>query len=144
MTMSTSSFAAVLRNYARFLPIFALSVAASGCVAETDDLEALDDEGMQQEEVGESAEALCSPYVSYVSPTSAKLNQSKIFTVYGSCLPSTTALWIAECANLTKISWSSTQVVFTCTPSYTTGLKPGVVKDQSGGYTLKNFTVQVY
>jgi hypothetical protein len=123
--------------------VFVGTLTACGAADEASEELLEPGEASAAEDLGQASENLCSPSVSYVSPISAVLNQEKIFSVVGSCLPSTTAFWIAECANLTKLGWSPSQVVFTCTPSYSTGLKPGVVKDQPGGVTLKNFTVQV-
>ncbi|HSN99915.1 MAG TPA: hypothetical protein VLS89_16585 [Candidatus Nanopelagicales bacterium] len=135
--------------------IVMMGALSSACVADMDepdgagaalsdsaDSDSVHEEGAQ-EDVGEADQALCAPYVYAVSPTTAKLNQQKAFTVYGNCLPSTTAFWIGECDNVQKVGWSPSQVVFTCTPKWSTGLKSGVVKDQPGGITLKNFTVQV-
>jgi surface antigen len=85
----------------------------------------------------------CSPFVSSVSPTTVSLNQPTTFTVTGSCMPPTLAVWIAECANLQMSSVTPSQAKFTCTPSYSTGIKSGVVKTQSGGALLKSFNVTV-
>ena len=86
----------------------------------------------------------CSPSVSSVTPTSATLNQQTTFTVNGSCLPSTIAPWIDQCANLTVTSTGATQAQFRCTPSYATGNKQGLIKDQPGGSTLYSFLVNVH
>ena len=85
----------------------------------------------------------CTPVVTSVTPANATLNQSTKFTISGSCLPSTIAAFIAECANLVIISTSASQATFTCTPSFSTGVKNGVVKDMPGGIVLKSFTVSV-
>lgn len=121
-----------------------LGLTAAACGAESmpngdDSVEDI----IENENAAETSDALCSPSVSYVTPIGAKLNQKTTFYVVGSCLPSTTAFWVDQCANVSKIGWSTTQVAFTCTPSYSTGDKAGVVKDQTGGITLKNFTVSV-
>ncbi len=84
----------------------------------------------------------CTPAVSSVSPLQATLDELATFTVYGSCLPETTAVWIDECTNLVSSGGSETQRRFQCTPS-TTGSKSGVVKDKSGGSTLYSFNVAV-
>lgn len=73
----------------------------------------------------------------------ATLNQATTFTVYGSNLPTTLAFWVDACTNVTKLSNATTQVKFRCTPSYSTGSKSGIIKDKSGGATLKSFSVQV-
>jgi hypothetical protein len=81
--------------------------------------------------------------ITSVYPSSATLNQLTTFTVKGENLPNTLAFWIDDCANLTKTASSSTQVTFSCTPSYSIGNKSGVVKDKAGGSVLKNFSTQV-
>jgi hypothetical protein len=88
-------------------------------------------------------EAPCSPTVDSVAPLSTSLGQSQTFTVSGSCLPPTLAAWIGECENLEMKSSSPTLAKFSCTPSWTTGLKAGVIKDKPGGAILKEFSVLV-
>lgn len=87
--------------------------------------------------------AACSPSVSGVSPTSAWLNQPTTFTVTGSCLPATTAPWIADCANLSVLGTGASQMTFRCTPSFSKGVKSGVIKHASDGTLLKSFSVSV-
>jgi len=41
-------------------------------------------------------------------------------------------------------SVTPSQAQFTCTPSFSTGVKSGVVKTQSGGALLKSFSVTVF
>jgi hypothetical protein len=79
-----------------------------------------------------------------VTPTTAFLNQPTTFTITGSCLPPTLAAWIGECANLSMWGVTPSQAQFTCTPSWSTGVKQGVVKTQSGGALLKSFSVSVF
>jgi len=82
--------------------------------------------------------------VSSVSPLTAKLNQSTVFTIIGNNLPDSTAFWIGECEDVTPLSdGTKTQRQFRCTPSHKTGTKQGVVKDKSGGNVLFEFTVNV-
>ncbi|MDC0743218.1 hypothetical protein [Polyangium mundeleinium] len=132
------------RNWMNVLAL-ALGVGLTACVAETEPGEGDElDMAAENEELAEASEALCTPYVSYVTPISAKLNQKTTFYVVGSCLPATTAFWVDQCAGVTMISYSSSQVAFQCTPSWSTGYKAGVVKGQTGGVALKNFTVSVY
>jgi hypothetical protein len=83
------------------------------------------------------------PVVTSVSPTTAMLNQPTTFTVQGSNLPDTTAFFIADCANLYALGGNSTQRQFQCTPSYSTGYKWGVVKNQAGGTELRSFGITV-
>ncbi len=90
-----------------------------------------------------SSSSSCEPYVNSVSPLSVTYEQTTTFTVQGGCLPDTTAFWIGECANLVSQGGNSQTRSFTCTPSYSTGIKEGVVKTQSGGTVLLDFTVDV-
>ncbi|MCI5217781.1 MAG: DUF4382 domain-containing protein [Candidatus Electrothrix sp. LOE2] len=83
------------------------------------------------------------PVINSVTPTEVVLNQPTTFTVTGQNLPSTLAFWIGECQNVNSLGGSSTLMKFSCTPSWTLGIKDGVVKDQPGGTTLKEFTVDV-
>lgn len=83
------------------------------------------------------------PAVDSVSPNTATLNEPITFTVTGQNLPSTLAFWISECENVTSLGGSSTSMRFSCTPSYTTGEKNGVIKDAAGGTVLKEFTINV-
>ncbi len=87
----------------------------------------------------------CTPHVSSVSPLSAYLNQSKTFTISGTCLPTTTTFWLANCANPTKLSGAtSTRVRYSCTPSYGgTGYQDGDTRDRPGGTILKTFRVYI-
>ncbi len=83
------------------------------------------------------------PVVDSVAPDKATLNELTTFTVTGQNLPSTLAFWIGECENVTSLGGTSTSMKFSCTPSWTTGEKDGVVKDEPGGTVLKEFTVNV-
>jgi formylglycine-generating enzyme required for sulfatase activity len=82
------------------------------------------------------------PQVTSVSPTSADLNQSTIFTITGSNLPATIAAFIDGCANVVMGFENSTKATFVCTPSVP-GNKDGVIKDMPGGLVLFNFVVRV-
>jgi len=86
----------------------------------------------------------CSPSVSSVSPTSAKLNTTTNFTVSGSCLPSTTVAWVANCENMKVTGATTTQMTFSCRPSHATGAQSGVIKHATDGMQLRNFTLSVY
>ncbi len=83
------------------------------------------------------------PVVTSVSPLTATLNQLTTFTINGSNLPDTLAFFIPECANLTNASRGASRQEFRCTPSFTTGVKDGLVKDQPDGTLLHNFEVVV-
>ena len=87
----------------------------------------------------------CSPEVNAVSPLSAILNQSTIFTVSGNCLLDSTAFWIDDCANLVNLGGSSTERKFQCTPSYSNGAKKGIVSDKTDieNTVLLDFAVDV-
>ena len=88
-------------------------------------------------------QAVIAPTISSVTPTTATLNESTTFTVNGTNLPTTLTLFIPDCENMTALNSSSTNKLFSCTPSSTAGIKSGLVKDKSGGTTLKTFTVDV-
>lgn len=81
------------------------------------------------------------PKVTSVSPSKATLDKPTIFTVIGSDLPSTLAFWIADCEDVASLGGSSTSMRFSCTPSWTSGEKNGVVKDEAGGNILYEFHV---
>lgn len=85
----------------------------------------------------------CSPSVVSVAPPTAKLGVSTTFKVEGSCLPSSLAAWIGECEDLTFLKKDETEAQFSCTPSWSTGLKDGVIKDKPGGTVLHEFSVNV-
>lgn len=85
----------------------------------------------------------CSPSVTSVAPLAAKLGASTTFTVEGSCLPASLAAWIDECAGLAFSMTDETEAQFSCTPSWSTGLKDGVIKDKPGGAVLHQFSVNV-
>ena len=81
--------------------------------------------------------------VTSVSPTTATFNQKTTFTVKGSNLTSSLALFIPECKDVRALGGNSSSRTFSCTPSYTTGKKSGLVKDRTGGTILKSFDVNV-
>ncbi|MCI5191901.1 MAG: DUF1566 domain-containing protein [Candidatus Electrothrix sp. AU1_5] len=83
------------------------------------------------------------PVVNSVSPNNVTLNELTTFTVTGSNLPSGLAFFIEECEDLLPLGGSSTSMQFRCTPSWTIGVKNGVVKDKTGGNILYDFTVDV-
>lgn len=87
------------------------------------------------------------PKVTSVSPLTVTYGRSTTFTITGSNLPSTLAAWIDQCVGSTAptlyTSGNSTTRTFTCTPSYSKGMKSGVVKDKAGGTTLHSFNVTV-
>ena len=83
------------------------------------------------------------PKVTSVSPTNVSLNQKTTFTVTGKNLPSTLQIFIPECDQLSSLGGSTTSRQFSCTPSFTAGVKASEVKDKSGGTVLHNFNVTV-
>lgn len=83
------------------------------------------------------------PKVTSVTPSIARYGQKTTFTVRGSGLTNNTAFWIDQCAGQTSDGGDSMTRTFTCTPSYSRGVKSGVVKDRAGGITLYNFTITV-
>jgi hypothetical protein len=110
-----------------------------------DDDDAVDDDDAMDDDdaVDDDDSAAGVPVVSSVSPLTATLNTPTTFTVEGTSLPSTLALWIAECEGLTGLTAGPTEATFECSPSYTTGDKDGVVKDEPGGTELFSFTLTV-
>jgi|GEM_PF-3267954 len=83
----------------------------------------------------------CDPIVNAVSPLVAKLEEEKVFTVQGECLPSSLAFFIEGCAELETAFAEATIAEFSCIPSFEEGLQSGVVKDQPDGAELFNFEV---
>lgn len=86
----------------------------------------------------------CMPMIYAVTPTAAKLNQSTQFIAAGRCLSlKTTAAWIADCENLVVDKRTDTMLVFTCSPSHSTGVKAGEVEHDVDGTLLMSFEVAV-
>lgn len=81
--------------------------------------------------------------VSSVSPSSATRGVKTLFTITGTCLPSSIAPFIEECVDPRVESIGPTQATFSCTPSYTSGSKQGVIKTQAGGTPLTTFALDV-
>ena len=81
--------------------------------------------------------------VASVTPVTATLNELTEFTITGANLPDTLVAWIAECEGLTYDSKSSTEVKFSCTPSWNPGEKEVQVKDAPGGSLLHEGTLTV-
>ncbi|QTA83458.1 S-layer homology domain-containing protein [Desulfonema limicola] len=86
---------------------------------------------------------LNTPFVTSVFPRTAALDELTTFTVKGYNLPGTTAFWIDQCENIQSLGGTAEEQKFTCTPSYTAGTKDGVVKDQTDGAELYNFTINI-
>jgi xanthosine utilization system XapX-like protein len=84
------------------------------------------------------------PKVTSISPSSATVNEAKVFTVYGSNLPSTIKLSLqnANCGSTYDITSSSAKI--SCTPQ-SSGSKQMYVAKQSGGDAISGspFTVSV-
>lgn len=85
----------------------------------------------------------CTPVVTQVTPLSATVGQTRTFLVSGSCLPSTLAFHVDDCASVTPTSKGASLWAFQCTPG-SVGVKSGVVKDKPNGTELKSFTVSVF
>ena len=84
------------------------------------------------------------PQVTGVSPLTVYKGKLATFTVTGSNLPDTLAFYLKDCPSPTLVgSRSATMQKFSCTPSYTTGVKDGKVNDKTNGSTLKPFNVTV-
>ena len=96
-------------------------------------------------------DAVSPPSVSGVNSTNSSFNasvtprvgQQAYFQVTGSNLPSTLALAVADCANMSVIFNSTTEVRFQCLPSGSGSTKSITVKDQPGGSALYNSSVYV-
>ncbi|CAA6815398.1 MAG: Unknown protein [uncultured Sulfurovum sp.] len=71
------------------------------------------------------------------------LDEKTTFTVRGTYLTSQTAFFIEDCKDVVYLSGTSTSRTFSCTPSYTAGRKNGLIKEKTGGNTLKSFSVDV-
>ncbi len=82
------------------------------------------------------------PTVSSVTPSTGTVGQVQNYTVNGSNLPSTLAFTIADADGCNQVSYSSTRTVFSCTPQ-AAGSKQYIVKDYSGGTSLKYGTINV-
>ena len=80
--------------------------------------------------------------VNGVSPLTAILNQLTMFTVSGTCLPSTIAPTISQCSDLQVTSTGASQATFQCRPSGSSGSEPGQIQTMSGT-VLYTFTVAV-
>lgn len=84
-----------------------------------------------------------SPRVESVTPTSANLWESTHFKVEGTSLTKDIVFWIAECENMEWLGGLAEYQDFRCTPSHTTGVKDGLVKNADKSVTLKSFSVNV-
>jgi len=82
------------------------------------------------------------PLVTSVSPLTGVLGQAQNYTVNGTGLPSTAAFTISNATGCGQISYSSTSIVFQCTPQ-TSGVQSYIAKDAPGGNLLKTGTVQI-
>ncbi len=80
--------------------------------------------------------------VSSVSPETATIGQSTIFTISGPRLSSNLEFLLDDCANINPLGGTSTSMQFRCTPS-SAGIKSGTVKLWPLGITLSEFTVNV-
>ena len=80
---------------------------------------------------------------SFNASVTPRVGQQAYFQVTGSNLPSTLALAVADCANMSVIFNSTTEVRFQCLPSGSGSTKSITVKDQPGGSALYNSSVYV-
>jgi hypothetical protein len=94
-------------------------------------------------EVQEETVPTLPPSVNSISPTTATLGESTVFTVNGQNLTSSTALWIDDCQDLVSLGGNADQQRFRCTPSHQSGLQDGEVKDQPNGNILLDFSINV-
>ncbi|WP_177428399.1 LamG-like jellyroll fold domain-containing protein [Candidatus Venteria ishoeyi] len=79
-----------------------------------------------------------------VTPLNAILNQLTTFTVFGENMTDTTAFWIGDCEGMVALSGgTATERRFQCTPQHTTGIKDGIVKNESGGSIQFPFSISI-
>jgi hypothetical protein len=79
------------------------------------------------------------PEVTSVSPLQANAGVRTVFSVEGICLPSTAAVWVANCHDLEVIHREERLVQFACRGEL--GTREGVVKNAPGGTLLESFWV---
>jgi hypothetical protein len=83
------------------------------------------------------------PVVLSVTPDTAIIDKMTTFVVTGTDLSTSMTFWLADCSEMTALGGTSTEQSFECTPSGTTGVKPGMIKSAAAGEVLSNFTVTV-
>ena len=83
------------------------------------------------------------PVVNSISPLSALLGVPKEFCFKGKNLHPHMGFHIDDCDAKTEVRGNSTERCWQCIPSFTTGIKNGVVKDAPGGNELFNFKINV-
>ncbi|EIJ43297.1 hypothetical protein BegalDRAFT_2446 [Beggiatoa alba B18LD] len=82
------------------------------------------------------------PTITALSPTTAELNQSKIFTLTGTNLNNSLKFNLLGCTNINEqANGNTTQRQFQCTPQEV-GVKTGVIRNQTGTI-LHTFSVNV-
>jgi aryl-phospho-beta-D-glucosidase BglC (GH1 family) len=90
-----------------------------------------------------SVSAVNSTNATYTALSTLRVNQQAYFQVMGAKLPTTLALSVTDCAGMTTVSGTATEVRFKCTPTGTAGTKTVTVKDKTGGTTLYTGSVAV-
>ncbi len=87
--------------------------------------------------------------VTSVTPSEVTFKKKTTFTIQGTKLPDTLAAHIHDCrdpsghSTLQVKHLSNTKQTFECIPDYTTGQKQYIIKDKSGGKTLKTGFITV-
>ncbi|AKT40338.1 uncharacterized protein CMC5_044910 [Chondromyces crocatus] len=122
---------------------------SSGCLVDTDPGSEgeMEDADAASEVIAEVGEEQCTPSIGGVSASSTpRLNSTITYTINGSCLPSTIAMWIGDCDGIYKQSGNASQARFSCTHRWTAGIKEVHIKDRPGGYHLypSPFTINVF
>jgi aryl-phospho-beta-D-glucosidase BglC (GH1 family) len=79
----------------------------------------------------------------FSAPASPRMNQRAYYRVTGSKLTSTTALEVADCMSMRLVSSSSSELRFSCMPSFSEGSKAIAVKAASGGTTVYSSWISV-
>jgi len=83
------------------------------------------------------------PKVTSITPTEAQINTKTTFTVIGTDLPDTLAMYIPDCSGMLALGGTDTNRQFSCTPINGAGLKSAEIKDKPQGTILKAFGVNV-
>jgi hypothetical protein len=79
----------------------------------------------------------------FSAPATPRMNQRAYYRVTGSKLTSTTALDVADCVGMNLLASSSTELRFSCMPSFSDGTKALTVKAASGGTQVYSSWISV-
>jgi aryl-phospho-beta-D-glucosidase BglC (GH1 family) len=90
-----------------------------------------------------SVAAVAAANADFSAPANPRMNQRAYYRVTGTNLPSTLTLAVADCARMTPVSATSTELRFHCMPSFSEGAKAVTVKDAAGATTLHSSSITV-